>query len=224
LHEKPELVAGWSNRGQIETNNAMLRNVAEPIAHTAPSDRPFVSARFPVLTRVTERNRFGSCADKLLAETEPVNRLIRKDVKAYQFYRAPPELVPAVARSIWRTIVKFSEEGDSLTLHFALASESSVPFPAPGSDFASWYCGRLEQWLGGQKEPLDNARPMTPKHPLRESQPRGTAFRSHAQRSVAADLVVFVPRLKPFERCARHQHIHVGISPTDDLHSDRQTV
>jgi len=31
LHEKPELVAGWSNKDQIDTNNAMLRNVVEPI-------------------------------------------------------------------------------------------------------------------------------------------------------------------------------------------------
>jgi nucleoside-diphosphate-sugar epimerase len=31
LHEKPELVAGWSSKDQIETNNAMLRNVVEPI-------------------------------------------------------------------------------------------------------------------------------------------------------------------------------------------------
>src|SRR6266851_3662495 len=35
LHEKPELVAGWSSKEQIETNNAMLRNVVEPIVHTA---------------------------------------------------------------------------------------------------------------------------------------------------------------------------------------------
>jgi len=35
LHEKPALVAGWSNRDQIDTNNAMLRNVVEPIAHNA---------------------------------------------------------------------------------------------------------------------------------------------------------------------------------------------
>ena len=31
LHEKPELVAGWSSKDQIDTNNAMLRNVVEPI-------------------------------------------------------------------------------------------------------------------------------------------------------------------------------------------------
>src|SRR6201987_5137581 len=31
LHEKPELVAGWSSKDQIETNNAMLHNVVEPI-------------------------------------------------------------------------------------------------------------------------------------------------------------------------------------------------
>src|ERR1700722_10627687 len=31
LHEKPELVAGWSSKDQIETNNAMLRTVVEPI-------------------------------------------------------------------------------------------------------------------------------------------------------------------------------------------------
>jgi hypothetical protein len=31
LHEKPELVAGWSSQDQIETNNTMLRNVVEPI-------------------------------------------------------------------------------------------------------------------------------------------------------------------------------------------------
>jgi hypothetical protein len=30
LHEKPELVAGWSSKEQIETNNAMLRNVVAP--------------------------------------------------------------------------------------------------------------------------------------------------------------------------------------------------
>src|ERR1700751_1851361 len=35
IHEKPELVAGWSSKEQIETNNAMLRNVLEPIVRTA---------------------------------------------------------------------------------------------------------------------------------------------------------------------------------------------
>jgi nucleoside-diphosphate-sugar epimerase len=35
IHEKPELVAGWSSKDQIETNNAMLRNVVEPIALAA---------------------------------------------------------------------------------------------------------------------------------------------------------------------------------------------
>src|SRR6202047_4680343 len=37
LHEKPELVAGWSSKEQIETNNAMLRNVVAPIVRTAPN-------------------------------------------------------------------------------------------------------------------------------------------------------------------------------------------
>lgn len=35
LHEKAELVAGWSSKEQIETNNAMLRNVVEPIVRNA---------------------------------------------------------------------------------------------------------------------------------------------------------------------------------------------
>ena len=35
LHEKPELVAGWSSNDQIDTNNVMLRNVVEPIVRTA---------------------------------------------------------------------------------------------------------------------------------------------------------------------------------------------
>ena len=35
LHEKPELVAGWSSKDQIDTNNAMLRNVVEPIVRRA---------------------------------------------------------------------------------------------------------------------------------------------------------------------------------------------
>jgi nucleoside-diphosphate-sugar epimerase len=35
LHEKPELVAGWSSKEQIETNNAMLHNVVEPIVRVA---------------------------------------------------------------------------------------------------------------------------------------------------------------------------------------------
>ena len=35
IHEKPELVAGWSSKEQIETNNAMLRNVVELIVRTA---------------------------------------------------------------------------------------------------------------------------------------------------------------------------------------------
>jgi len=39
LHEKPELVAGWSSKEQIETNNAMLRNVVEPVARTASNFR-----------------------------------------------------------------------------------------------------------------------------------------------------------------------------------------
>jgi nucleoside-diphosphate-sugar epimerase len=37
LHEKPELVAGWSSKEQIETNNAMLRNVVEPVVRNAPN-------------------------------------------------------------------------------------------------------------------------------------------------------------------------------------------
>ncbi|SIO66939.1 Nucleoside-diphosphate-sugar epimerase [Bradyrhizobium erythrophlei] len=35
LHEEPELVAGWSSKDQIDTNNAMLRNVVEPIVRSA---------------------------------------------------------------------------------------------------------------------------------------------------------------------------------------------
>jgi nucleoside-diphosphate-sugar epimerase len=35
IHEKPELVAGWSSKDQIEANNAMLHNVVEPIVRTA---------------------------------------------------------------------------------------------------------------------------------------------------------------------------------------------
>src|ERR1700730_63158 len=35
LHEQPELVAGWSSTAQIETNNAMLRHVMEPILANA---------------------------------------------------------------------------------------------------------------------------------------------------------------------------------------------
>jgi nucleoside-diphosphate-sugar epimerase len=39
LHEKPELVAGWSSKEQIETNNAMLHNVVEPIVRTSSDFR-----------------------------------------------------------------------------------------------------------------------------------------------------------------------------------------
>jgi nucleoside-diphosphate-sugar epimerase len=39
LHEKPELVAGWSSKDQIETNNAMLRNVVKPIVRSASDFR-----------------------------------------------------------------------------------------------------------------------------------------------------------------------------------------
>lgn len=35
LHEKPELVAGWSSKEQIDTNNAILRNVLQPIVRNA---------------------------------------------------------------------------------------------------------------------------------------------------------------------------------------------
>jgi nucleoside-diphosphate-sugar epimerase len=35
IHEKPELVAGWSSNDQIEANNAMLHNVVEPIVRKA---------------------------------------------------------------------------------------------------------------------------------------------------------------------------------------------
>jgi nucleoside-diphosphate-sugar epimerase len=39
IHERPQLVAGWSSKEQIETNNAMLRNVVEPIVQTASNFR-----------------------------------------------------------------------------------------------------------------------------------------------------------------------------------------
>ncbi len=35
LHEEPDLVAGWSSKDQIDTNNAMLRNAVEPIVANA---------------------------------------------------------------------------------------------------------------------------------------------------------------------------------------------
>jgi len=35
LHEQPDLVAGWSDKDQIATNNAMLRNVVEPVVANA---------------------------------------------------------------------------------------------------------------------------------------------------------------------------------------------
>jgi len=35
IYEKPELVSGWSSKDQIETNNAMLHNVVEPIVRKA---------------------------------------------------------------------------------------------------------------------------------------------------------------------------------------------
>ena len=35
IHERSELVAGWSSKEQIEINNAMLRNVVAPIVRTA---------------------------------------------------------------------------------------------------------------------------------------------------------------------------------------------
>ncbi|MFE9688445.1 SDR family oxidoreductase [Micromonospora sp. NPDC005806] len=35
IYEEPELVSGWSRRSQIDTNNAMLRNVVEPIVANA---------------------------------------------------------------------------------------------------------------------------------------------------------------------------------------------
>jgi nucleoside-diphosphate-sugar epimerase len=35
IYEKPELVAGWSSKDQIETNNAMLHNVVEPLVRNA---------------------------------------------------------------------------------------------------------------------------------------------------------------------------------------------
>jgi nucleoside-diphosphate-sugar epimerase len=39
LHEEPELVAGWSSREQIETNNTMLHNIVEPIVRRASKIR-----------------------------------------------------------------------------------------------------------------------------------------------------------------------------------------
>ena len=39
LYEKTGLVAGWSSRDQIDTNNAMLRNVVEPITRVAENFR-----------------------------------------------------------------------------------------------------------------------------------------------------------------------------------------
>src|SRR5258708_25650036 len=36
LHERPELVAGWREEQQIRTNEAMLRNLFEPLQKAAP--------------------------------------------------------------------------------------------------------------------------------------------------------------------------------------------
>jgi len=45
IHEKPELVAGWSSKEQIETNNAILRNVVEPTYAPPPTSSTSASCR-----------------------------------------------------------------------------------------------------------------------------------------------------------------------------------
>jgi nucleoside-diphosphate-sugar epimerase len=151
LHEKPELVAGWSSKEQIETNNAMLRNVVEPVARAASNFRPISILQgtkiygvhlHPIPIPARERDVRKDHANFFFDHEDYVREMGAQHGFNYTALR--PQLVTGPTPGALNVL-------PAIGVYAAIRRENGEPFGFPGGPSFVWEAadaGRVGVWRG----------------------------------------------------------------------------
>jgi nucleoside-diphosphate-sugar epimerase len=138
LHEKPELVAGWSSKEQIDTNNAMLRNVVEPILRGANNfqhisilqgTKVYGVHLHPIPVPARERDADHDHANFFLDHEDYVAEMGTKHGFSYTALR--PQLVTGPTPGALNVI-------PAIGVYAAIQREKGKPFGFPGGPSFVW--------------------------------------------------------------------------------------
>jgi nucleoside-diphosphate-sugar epimerase len=163
LHEKPELVAGWSSKDQPDTNNAMLRNVVEPISHSA-KDFQHVSILqgtkvygvhlHPIPIPVRESDPRDKHDNFFLDQEDYVAEMGAKHGFTYTALR--PQLVTGPTPGALNVL-------PAIGVYAAIQREKGEPFGFPGGPSFVWEAadadlvGDVMVWAAGSPRAADEA-------------------------------------------------------------------
>jgi nucleoside-diphosphate-sugar epimerase len=138
LHEQPDLVAGWSSQTQIETNNAMLRNVVEPILANATNfqhigilqgTKVYGVHLHPIPIPARERDPRDQHDNFFLDQEDYVAEMGAKHGFTYTALR--PQLVTGPTPGALNVI-------PAIGVYAAIRSELGEPFSFPGGPSFVW--------------------------------------------------------------------------------------
>jgi nucleoside-diphosphate-sugar epimerase len=138
IHEKPELVAGWSSKDQIDTNNAMLHNVVEPIARIASNLRHISILQgtkiygvhlHPIPIPARERDARKDHANFFFDHEDYVRELGAKHGFSYTALR--PQLVTGPTPGVLNVL-------PAIGVYAAIRREKGEPFSFPGGPSFVW--------------------------------------------------------------------------------------
>jgi nucleoside-diphosphate-sugar epimerase len=138
LHEKSELVAGWSSRAQIETNTAMLRNVVEPIVRNSSlfqhisilqGTKYYGVHLHPILIPARERDPRDKHENFFFAQEDYVREMGAKHGFSYTALR--PQLVTGPTPGALNML-------PAIGVYAAIRREMGEPFGFPGGPSFVW--------------------------------------------------------------------------------------
>lgn len=138
IHEESDLVAGWSSKHQIETNNAMLHHVVEPIVRTA-SDFQHISIvqgtkiygvhLHPIPIPARERDARKDHENFFFDHEEYVREMGAKHGFSYTALR--PQLVTGPTPGALNVL-------PAIGVYAAIRREKGEPFSFPGGPSFVW--------------------------------------------------------------------------------------
>jgi nucleoside-diphosphate-sugar epimerase len=133
-----ELVAGWSSKDQIETNNAMLRNVVEPIVRTASNfqhisilqgTKVYSVHLHPIPIPARERDARNDHGNFFFDDEEYVRNVGARHGFSYTALR--PQLVTGPTPGALNVL-------PSIGVYAAIRREKGEPFNFPGGPSFVW--------------------------------------------------------------------------------------
>jgi nucleoside-diphosphate-sugar epimerase len=138
IHEKPELVAGWSSKDQIEANNAMLHNVVEPIVRRASNfqhisilqgTKVYGVHLHPIPIPARERDADGNHDNFFLDHEDYVREMGAQHGFSYTALR--PQLVTGPTPGALNVL-------PAIGVYAAIRREMGQPFSFPGGPSFVW--------------------------------------------------------------------------------------